>query len=267
MKFKRNIAIAVLGIIGLAAGVGAATSLQKAVPTVGPIRWIRVSDALLSGKGLTEAFDMAQMGQFTDYVEDQKAIATHKAPYLGQLRVNVIETTGNSVHLPNFPNDEFVDIIAGGLTLTADDTKVEQTFYAGDRVMIPKGWSGTWRVHAGVFREIAITPSNYFDGSGQSQPAPKGVAAFLIDPPKTAGIYVVHDGTYTLEAENVSSARTLALVQGTDEAIHILHGNLSLKTGDESEIFKPGDIVVIPKGFRGESYVTAGYRAITARAK
>jgi hypothetical protein len=128
MKFKRNIAIAVLGIIGLAAGVGAATSLQKAVPTVGPIRWIRVSDALLSGKGLTEAFDMAQMGQFTDYVEDQKAIATHKAPYLGQLRVNVIETTGNSVHLPNFPNDEFVDIIAGGLTLTADDTKVEQTF-------------------------------------------------------------------------------------------------------------------------------------------
>jgi uncharacterized cupin superfamily protein len=230
-------------------------------------RWIRVSDELLSGKGIDEPYNQQEMAQFIDWVENEDSTAQHKVPFLGQFMVDVVETSGNAVHLPNFPNDEFVYIVVGGLTLTSDLTKVDQTFYAGDRVLVPRGWAGVWRVHAGVFREVATVPSNYFDVSSQAQAAPKGALPFIIDPPKTPGTHQLHNGAYIVEAQNAGREETRAIEQQSDEVVHILGGTLRLTAAGKTEIFRPGDIVIKPNGFKGDSYVTAGYRAVVARAK
>jgi uncharacterized cupin superfamily protein len=229
--------------------------------------WLRVTDELLSGRGINDPYNMEEMVQFTDWVEDTSVTAVHKVFYLGQFLIDIVQTSGNAVHLSNFPNDEFFLILVGGLTLTSDETKADQTFFAGDRVVVPKGWSGVWRVHAGVFREIATVPSNYFDVSSKSQQPKKGALPFVVNPPKTAGTHQIHDGTYIVEAQNAAREETRSIDEKSDEVVQILGGTLTLKSGDQSEIFKPGDIVILPKGFRGESHVTAGYRALVARAK
>ena len=261
MNFIAKMTLVFLALTGAFGGraVDAATPNQ--------IQWLRVSDRLLSGNGLDGTFDMAKMGQFIDWVENKQSKAIYKAAYLGQLRVNVIETSGNAVHLPDFPNDELIYILVGGLTLTADSTKIDQTFYAGDRILVPKGWSGVWRVHAGVYREIALTPSDYYDGKNQSRPLPKSASVLVVDPPNAPGTRLLYRGAYIVEAQNADGTETRSFAQQSDEVVHILRGTLTLRTANKSAIFKPGDIVIVPRGFTGESQVSAAYRAVIVRAE
>jgi uncharacterized cupin superfamily protein len=229
--------------------------------------WLRVSDDLLRGEGLVDPYNMGSMEPFIDWVDNPEAKTVYKVLLRGQLLVEIAETTSVAAHFPNFPNDEFIYIVAGGITMTSDASKLDQSFYAGDRVVIPKGWAGIWRVHAGVYRAIATVPANYFDISSQLTTAPAGVSAFAIDSPKTAGTYQLHNGTFVVEAHNALREETLPVSLQSDEVVQILGGTLTLKAADKSEMFNPGDIVVLPKGFRGESHATAAYRALIARAK
>jgi uncharacterized cupin superfamily protein len=229
--------------------------------------WLRVSDDLLHGKGLVDPYNMGSMEPFIDWVDNPEAQTIYKVLLRGELLVEIAETTNVAAHFPNFPNDELIYIIAGGITLTSDASKVDQSFYAGDRVMIPKGWAGIWRVHAGVYRAIATVPANYFDISSQQTAPPNGVSVFAIDPPKTLGTHQLHNGTYIVEAQNAFREETVPVALQSDEVIHVLGGTLTLNAADQSEMFNPGDVVVLPKGFEGESHATAGYRALIARAK
>jgi len=59
-----------------------------------------------------------------------------------------------------FPVDEFVLVMSGKLILTDAGEQVHE-FVAGDSLVVPKGWIGTWKM-VGNYRElIAIVTSAY----------------------------------------------------------------------------------------------------------
>jgi uncharacterized cupin superfamily protein len=229
------------------------------------IAWLRVPDELLSGKGINDSFDL---GNQVQHVGTTATPDSRKVVFAGQLRTSVIQGAADAVHLPSFPDDEVFCIIVGRLTLTPDETKIDQEFYPGDCVFVPKGWVGVWRQHAGVYREWATVPASYsFSESIQSNPPVKGARAFALEATHDPGTHRLHSGTLIVEATDTSRDDTRSIATQADETIVILRGNLMLKTPDKSEIFKPGDIVILPKGLKAEMQVSAGYRALTVRAR
>ncbi len=59
-----------------------------------------------------------------------------------------------------FPVDEFVLVMSGKLILTDAEDQVHE-FVAGDSLVVPKGWIGTWKM-LGNYRElIAVATSAY----------------------------------------------------------------------------------------------------------
>ena len=52
------------------------------------------------------------------------------------------------------PYDEFVQVLSGKLILTGSDG-VAQEFIAGDTLVVPKGFSGTWKM-LGNYRELVV---------------------------------------------------------------------------------------------------------------
>jgi uncharacterized protein len=42
--------------------------------------------------------------------------------------------------------NEFVHVLSGSMTVTADDSDPMEV-KAGDTVLFPKGWAGTWEIH------------------------------------------------------------------------------------------------------------------------
>jgi uncharacterized cupin superfamily protein len=64
-----------------------------------------------------------------------------------------------------FPFDEFVTVLSGKLILTGTDG-VAQEFTAGDSLVVPKGFTGTWQM-LGNYRElVAIEREAYEQAYG-----------------------------------------------------------------------------------------------------
>ncbi len=59
-----------------------------------------------------------------------------------------------------FPYDEFVMVVSGKLTLT-DPTDRVQTFVAGESVVVPKGFTGVWKMEGNYREFIAIERTAY----------------------------------------------------------------------------------------------------------
>ena len=231
--------------------------------------WHRISDELLSGIGIDEPYNMEENKELFEWADGETGPKqpTHKGFSLGKFLIDVVQSNGTGVKLDNFPNDEFLTILVGGLTLTSNESKIEQTFYAGDSVLIPKGWAGLWRTHQGVFREIAIVPSNFFDPAEQKKPQAKGVRPIKIEMAPDEGSKKLHDGTYVIESRKPRKEATTPLSLANEEVVYIRRGNLTLTDKGRSETFKPGDFLLLPKGFSAEAFNTSGYEALVAVAK
>jgi len=70
-------------------------------------------------------------------------------------------------HKP-FPFDEFIIVQSGKLILTATDGE-PQEFTAGDSLVVPKGFTGTWQM-LGNYRELVAIERTAFEkayGSGE----------------------------------------------------------------------------------------------------
>lgn len=266
MLGSKNLLTVACAIAGsVLAQISSASDTSATTPPAA-ITWLRVPDDLLSGKGINDSLDLGTQVQHlgnTPATPDSR-----KVVFAGQLRTSVIQGAADSVHLPSFPDDEVFCIIVGRLTLTTDENKINQNFYPGDCVFVPKGWVGVWRQHAGVYREWATVPASYsFSESIQSNPPVKGARAFALEAPHELGTHRLHSGSLIVEAVDVAQEDTRSIATQADETIVILKGNLTLKTTDKSEIFKPGDIVILPKGLKAELQISAGYRALTVRAR
>ena len=66
-----------------------------------------------------------------------------------------------------FPVDEFVLILNGKLILTDANGKVQE-FIAGDSLMVPKGFSGTWQM-LGNYRELIVVDRGSYENATQAE--------------------------------------------------------------------------------------------------
>ena len=67
-----------------------------------------------------------------------------------------------------FPFDEYVLVLSGKLILTDANGQVQE-FAAGDSLVVPKGFTGTWKM-LGNYREfIAVAKEAYVNASGAGE--------------------------------------------------------------------------------------------------
>jgi uncharacterized cupin superfamily protein len=229
------------------------------------LKWVEVPPGALRGQGLAP-YDFNASANLVDWVESiEDAASVHLTAYCSDFVIDVVEIKPNAVHTPSKPGDEFLLVINGVLRLVTDSTKVEQVFKAGDMLMIPAGWHGIYRMESpvGWFRELAITPGDYF--VPDLIPPPNDRSPYLLEVPLTNGKREIFRGRYVLEAENIVQAGSWALTSTADQIIYVLAGALILVTGDDSASFGPGSFVVLPRGFVGTAKSLPGYRALNAR--
>jgi hypothetical protein len=66
-----------------------------------------------------------------------------------------------------FPHDEFIYILSGKLLLV-DAAGVERKYAAGDTLMVPKGFAGTWH-QSENFRELVVIERKVYDATYPSE--------------------------------------------------------------------------------------------------
>jgi uncharacterized cupin superfamily protein len=228
------------------------------------VKWVEVPPGALKGQGLAP-YDFNASANLADWVESMDdAQSVHLTPYCGDCVIDVVEIKPNAVHTPSKPGDEFLLVINGVLRLLTDSTKVEQVFKAGDMLMIPAGWHGIYRMESevGWFRELAITPGNYFVPS--LIPPPNDRSPYPLELPRASGKHEIFKARYILEVENLEHAGSWAVASSSDQVIQVLAGARMLTSGGESASFGPGGIVVLPRGFAGTAQPLPGYRALNA---
>ncbi|MBT7952136.1 MAG: DUF861 domain-containing protein [Gammaproteobacteria bacterium] len=76
----------------------------------------------------------------------------------GEFSVYLYESEPGLLKFNDYPFDEFVQVLSGSAVLT-DAAGNSQTFNAGDRFIMPKGFSGTWELQ-GEYRELFIMETN-----------------------------------------------------------------------------------------------------------
>lgn len=81
--------------------------------------------------------------------------------YGDQLIVEVYEDDEATFRMEPYVFDEFVTILSGKLILTGADG-VSQEFVAGDSLVVPKGFSGTWQM-LGNFRELVVIERDAYE--------------------------------------------------------------------------------------------------------
>jgi len=244
------------------------TAIMRAIAdrsASGGVDWVEVPPGALSGQGLAP-YDFNASANLVDWVESMDdAQSVHLTPYCGDFVIDVVEIKPNAVHTPSKPGDEFLLVINGVLRLFTDSTKIEQVFKPGDMLMIPAGWHGIYRMESevGCFRDVAITPGDYFVPS--AIPPPNDRSPYRLELPLAGGTHEVSKGRYVLEAENIEHGSSRTLTSSSDQVIQVLAGALILTAGDDSASFGPGSIVIIPRGFAGAAKTEPGYRALNAR--
>ncbi|MBW2716407.1 MAG: cupin domain-containing protein [Deltaproteobacteria bacterium] len=81
-----------------------------------------------------------------------------------ELIVEVYEDDALTMALSEpFPHDEFILVLNGVLILT-DASGAERTYTAGDSLVLPKGFTGTWNASAN-FRELVVIERNVYDAT------------------------------------------------------------------------------------------------------
>ena len=78
----------------------------------------------------------------------------YKHLYSGDIDVAIYQAKPMVLRIDNYHIDEFVLVVSGVLVLTADGG-APQKFEAGESVLVPKGFTGTWEMQ-GEFRELVV---------------------------------------------------------------------------------------------------------------
>jgi uncharacterized cupin superfamily protein len=74
--------------------------------------------------------------------------------YSGDIDVAIYQAKPMVLRIDNYDIDEFVLVVSGALILTEDGGS-PQKFVAGESVLVPKGFTGTWEMQ-GEFRELVV---------------------------------------------------------------------------------------------------------------
>jgi uncharacterized cupin superfamily protein len=169
--------------------------------------------------------------------------------------------------------DEFVWVLDGELILTHVEGRSE-TFVAGDTLLVPRGWKGTWEMR-GNFREFVVIETrandseNWLEMLGQTiaswfQDVPQVVPLKAEQPKEAAGTERLYEGQFVMEVR--SSPPTTVEISAPhphDEFVWVLAGELVLTPkGGEAVTYGPSEGVVVPKGFIGTREARSNYRGL-----
>jgi uncharacterized cupin superfamily protein len=157
------------------------------------------------------------------------------------------------------PFSEFIYLLSGSITL-ADKSGREETFKAGDAVMIPRGTEFQWKRSDHVKEYWVIFERE--DGPGQL-PAVAGAPTFYrlgADGPADKGLtgegrtrqhqyYAGADGSSVGVWETAPFTSPAFRRTTYTELMVFLKGNVTLSTPDgQTHQFKAGDVALVPKG-------------------
>lgn len=170
------------------------------------------------------------------------------------------ETADNEIS--NFPIDEFVFYMNGRADIRTSDQD-EYSFYAGDYLFVPKGFSGNWINNGGskYHLELSVISNKRSDANSIST----AENPFLLDRELISGIGlseqasngyrdVLHSG---VELEVVTESELPADISLSDtekeQFIHVLQGMVTITPSNgEAHTFYTGDFFILPKGFNGQ---------------
>lgn len=134
-----------MGATGIAAAAGAITP-------------VKIDAAKIAGVGIPEE---EQWMPPEDVLK-----GTHRPRgeivYIGeQIVVEIYEDEPGVYRFDPFAYDEYIDIQSGKLILTGADG-VAHEYVAGDKLVVPKDWSGTWEM-VGNYRELIVIDREVYE--------------------------------------------------------------------------------------------------------
>ena len=169
------------------------------------------------------------------------------------------ETAVNEIN--SFPIDEFVFFMNGRADIQTAENN-EFSFYSGDYIFVPKGFSGNWTNNGGnkYHLELSVISNKRADSSSTQ----KAQEPFLLDRELISGIGLTELTTKKFRNSLYSGVELEVLTEseepceknivnnGKEEFIHVLNGIVVIKpfNGKEQTFYK-GDFFILPKGFTG----------------
>ncbi|MCI4671859.1 MAG: cupin domain-containing protein [Bacteroidia bacterium] len=178
-----------------------------------------------------------------------------------ELSVFILSSETASNEINDFPIDEFVYYINGRADIKTLDSKTI-TFYGGDYLCVPKGFSGNWTNNGGnkYHLELSVITNQRADSSKKSN----AKKPFLLDRGLLSGMELTESepGKYKnwlykgveldIWTESESPEKREILDNPREQLIHILLGQLIIQAkGGEPHTYMKGDFFVLPKGFTG----------------
>jgi uncharacterized cupin superfamily protein len=207
-----------------------------------------------SGKGLTEPYGT---GAGKGLIYQYYASKANKGVAAG-----IFESADYIDPMHKSTNSEFIALIKGSFTLQ-DKSGREETFKAGDTLLIPRGTEFAWKHSENVKEYWVVFDFNPPSGVPTAQTASKAAPTFIrfeADGPAGKGLgpipnareYKYYSGpngssagvweTDQLKSPNFHKAQL-------SELMVILKGSVTLSAPDGySEIFNGGDVVLVPRG-------------------
>ncbi len=172
----------------------------------------------------------------------------------------IFESAAYQAPMHRVPNSEFISLIKGSFTLQ-DKSGREETFKAGDALLIPRGTEFAWK-HSDNIKEYWVEfdfdpPSGAVDAANKEAPT---FVKFEADGPAGKGLSAVKNAREYkyYSGLNKSSAGVWETDQlkspnfykpKLSELMVILKGSVTLSTpSGYSETFKDGDVVLVPRG-------------------
>ncbi|WP_271766136.1 cupin domain-containing protein [Aquimarina algiphila] len=179
------------------------------------------------------------------------------------------ETALNEIN--NFPIDEFVYYINGRADIeTKDSTKL--TFYSGDYLFVPKGFSGNWTNNGG--NKLHLELSVISNKRGDSTKTSIAKNPFLLDQELLSGIGLTKHNSTTYKNIIYSGVELDVFTEAEiptkkeisenkkEQFIHILNGSLTIRPiNSQPQTYYKGDFFILPKGFSG-SWEVEGQRLL-----
>ncbi|MCC3861100.1 cupin domain-containing protein [Pseudemcibacter aquimaris] len=235
---------------------------------------LRIPNSVLAGETL---------GDFAPYNSEISDLMVRENVFYkssdGGYSAGIWESKTGSVEIDNFPITEIIYILEGSAMLNAPG-KVPIAYSAGEGIVIPKGWSGTFTVPQGGLKMIYSNYTNDDLGIADNTEivlldrdtlAGKRFAEFRPFDPDVSDIiardhefYRTTDDKYGVDVWEAQPGQVPFADLGYDEMIYVLEGNMTFVNRDgNAQIYGEGKVVVLPSGWSGTGVVsTNGARVL-----
>lgn len=130
-----------------------------------PVMPVRLDAEKIAGKNLEPAGPLhaKTRGNPREIISVPEEASRFGTLFAGDIIVAVAEVPGpGKLRIENMLYDEFIQVQEGTLLLTPESTGKTEKFVAGDSLVLPKGFSGTWELVGERFRELIVVETKTF---------------------------------------------------------------------------------------------------------